>query len=132
MAKKCCGQEVNELPTVATCPSPTEKVMFSGTNGGKGDGKYANRTWATILGCLTGGSQKILYANGSEFSGDTYDNTALAGLDLVVYYNGIGFMIPPMQLVILETGGFVLPTFPDGFTSEDNFVLIPNGEYVAP
>jgi len=120
-----CGQEVDKLPVVAGCPAPTEKIMFSGTIGGKGIGQYANRTWAALSACLTGGSQKIIYANGSEFSGNQYDNTSLAGFDLVVYYNGIGFLIPPTQLVILSTGGFIVPTYPS-FTSDDNFVIFPN------
>ncbi len=124
-----CGIELDSLPIVATCPDDSETMLFMGTVGGLGDGRYARRRWLQVKNCLQSAS-KIRIVNGVSFEGNTYNNTALAGLDLIVYYNGVGFLLTS-QYVVLETGGFVA-LFADTFTDADNFVLFPNGVYIAP
>lgn len=126
MPRQNCGIELDSLPLLASCPADSETMLFMGATGGQGAGGYARRTWQKVRNCILS-QLKIIFANGDEFEGNTYNNASLAGMDLVVYYNGLGFLVPlKLQIEILETGGFIAVDF-TVFTNQDDFVIFPNG-----
>ncbi len=135
--KVCCPKNVNGLPVLTGCPGDDEYFMVSNAIGGWGNGKYGLRSWAQLKACvcLAIQGEGIFTVNGTQMTnglpmpdtapGNIYLNEAYAGMELVIYYNGVNRFLLPTEYMIVEEGGFQV-LLADVFTDEDNFVVFPN------
>ncbi len=127
MAKISCGKELNSLPKLTGCPAEGEYFLVINATGGFGAGGYALRDWASLVICLLEGGMFLVY--GDELVNGVYANSDYNNIELVVYYNGIGYLIPVDQYEQYAGGGFAI-TFRTEFTHEDVFMITPNGKII--
>jgi hypothetical protein len=71
-------------------------------------------------------SPKALLITGDLLISGGYGNTAYAGYDLLVFYNGVKWLKKDIDYTVRTTGGFDL-LIEGPFTSEDEFYMQPNG-----
>lgn len=128
MSSTCTKSYGNAAPTVTTCPSDTDRVLFVDDAG-----LCVFRAWSTLRNCLATdffGSGAI-YITGEDLDSEgVYLNSSLPN-DLLLFYNGLPkFMIPSTEWVTAVNGdgdvvGIKILTGV-AYTSDDVFVIIPS------
>jgi len=113
-----CSVEINQLPVLTGCPSPSEMILVSGAVGGAGAGMYALRSISNILSCISSITfpelNTIVGVDGVLNSGDV---TYVIGQEVD---NPVQNIIPQSVKVIIEG----TPIYPVAVTNQIYITIV--------